>query len=76
MMKAKLWDKSTNTYSDVEVPYGCSFYEENMGAIITCPSCGERLKFGDCHTSRKFYTLNGIFALSVCPACHEREWGR
>lgn len=73
-MRAKLWDKSTNTYSDVEVPNGCRSYEFDLEAFVTCPSCGGKVKYGSCYTSRRFYTPNGVWALAVCPACHEREW--
>lgn len=73
-MRAKFWDESARTYSEIEVPDGCSYYEHDLGAMVTCPDCGRTVSFGDCFTSRRFYAPNGILALSVCPACHKREW--
>ena len=75
-MKVKLWDESSRAYSDVEVPDGCTCYEDSLDEMVTCPGCGGRVRFGSCYTSRRFYTQSGLWALAVCPACHEREWGR
>lgn len=55
-MKAKYWDESSSSYYPVKVPDGCTTYEVDMETFVTCPGCGKRVMYGDCFTSRRFYT--------------------
>lgn len=72
-MKAKLWDESARAYSDVEVPDGCSCYEDDMDAIVTCAGCGKSVKFDSSYTSRRFYLSGYIWGLAVCPSAMKRS---
>ena len=72
-MRAKLWDESAGDYSEVDVPDGCMHLGHDLEAMVTCPSCGKKVKYGSCYASHRFFVPKGIWALAVCPACHERE---
>lgn len=75
-MKAKYWDESTCSYLPVKVPDGCTTYEVDKESMVTCPGCGRRVMYGNCFTSKRFYTSDGLWAFSVCPVCHGKECGR
>ena len=75
-MKAKYWDESTRSYLPVKVPDGCTTYEVDKESMVTCPGCGRRVMYGNCFTSKRFYTSDGLLAFSVCPVCHGKECGR
>ena len=60
--------------------YACNPYSRHHGhdldEIVTCPSCGARLRYGSCYASRGFFTQTVSSSLAVCPACHEKEYGK
>lgn len=75
-MKAKLWDEYVHDYLDVKIPDSCRHRGHDLDEIVTCPSCGARLRYGSCYASRRFFTQTVSSSLAVCPACHEKEYGK
>lgn len=75
-MKAKLWDEYVHDYLDVKIPDSCRHHGHDLDEIVTCPSCGARLRDGSCYASRRFFTQTVSSSLAVCPACHEKEYGK
>lgn len=75
-MKAKLWDEYVHDYLDVKIPDSCRYHGHDLDEIVTCPSCGARLRYGSCYASRRFFTQTVSSSLAVCPACHEKEYGK
>lgn len=41
---------------------------------INCICCERTVKFGDCYTSRRYYSASGLWGLWVCPECYKKEW--
>ncbi len=67
MEKALKWigDK----YIACELPDECTTYESDMDKEVMCCTCGHRLKFGDCYTSRTYHDTNG-FGFAECENCY------
>lgn len=75
-MKAKLWDEYVHDYLDVKISDSCRHHGHDLDEIVTCPSCGARLRYDSCYASRRFFTQTVSSLLAVCPACHEKEYGK
>lgn len=51
-----------------------TFYTENLEKEITCANCGKKFEFGAAYTSRRWFTVNGVWGLWVCGKCYKKEW--
>ena len=45
----------------------------DMDKVIECAECHRKVTVGVCYGSYKHFTSNGVWALNVCPACHDKE---
>ena len=66
------WNYDTESYEPYDAPEGAVTYSALMDKVIMCASCGRKVMFGDCYTSRTIHTQMGI-GFAVCPKCHEAE---
>ena len=71
-MKAKRWNYETQSYDPCEIPDGSKSYSADMDEIITCASCGKRIRFGDAYGSPVIHGGYG-FSFMVCKDCYEEE---
>ena len=73
-MKLRKWNYQTKEYEAFEVPneYKCSTFCADIDEIVTCPSCGKNLPYGDTYASLEFHTTHGI-GYAVCEACYSEE---
>lgn len=69
MAKAEIWIESKHKYVPYELPDGASVYEDDMGKEVACCICGEKVKFGDCFTSRHVHTKSGM-GYAECGECY------
>ena len=69
MAKAEIWIESKHKYVPYELPDGASLYEDDMEKKVACCICGEKVKFGDCFTSRHVHTKNGM-GYAECGECY------
>lgn len=69
------WNYKTHNYDPYEVPidWNCKTYSEDMNEIINCASCGRKIRYGNCYTSKEIHTSVG-FGYGVCSKCYEKEW--
>ena len=70
MSKAQKWIEKEHKYIPYELPDGASLYEEDMETIVSCCSCGKKIRFGDCYTSRHIHSDVG-FGYAECEECYE-----
>lgn len=56
-------------YIPYELPEGASSYEQKMGKIVSCCSCGKKVRYGECYTSRQIHTEAG-FGYAECEDCY------
>ena len=73
MKMAQKWDPQTAQYSPYELPEMASAYAGKMDEVIQCASCGRKLTYDMCYTSRQIHTEMG-FGYGVCENCYEKEW--
>lgn len=73
-MILKKWNYETNQYYDYEIPndWKCKIYSEDLEAIINCPHCGKKIKYGDSFTSFEFHNQFGM-GYGVCDECYQEE---
>lgn len=72
------WNYKTHRYDPYTVPieWDVRLYSEDMDEIVSCASCGKKVKYGDCYTSFEIHTEILGLGYSVCPECKEKEWAR
>lgn len=63
------WIEKEKKYVPYELPEGASTYEDDMDKEVSCCSCGKKIKFGDCYTSRHIHTNKG-FGYAECEDCY------
>lgn len=71
------WNYETHDYEPYVIPddWYSPLYSDDMDEIVNCSSCGRKITFGECYTSREIQ--NGIgFGYPVCEKCYEEEWER
>mgnify|MGYP003290765072 CR=1 FL=1 len=72
-MLVKRWNG--NSYEDAEIKDDIYIaITENMESLTTCPGCGRKVEFGATYTSKEYFFPSGVFGMSVCEACHRKEW--
>ena len=71
------WDWKEHKYNPHGIPadWNCPLYTDDMNERINCASCGKRLKYGDCSTSREIHNRMGM-GYPVCEDCYEKEYMR
>lgn len=47
---------------------------DNMDEPVNCICCEKKLTYGECYTSRRWFSSNGLWGLWVCPKCYSQEW--
>lgn len=66
------WIPEKHKYVKYELPEGASLWEEDMEEVVSCASCGKKVKFGNSYTSRHIHEESG-FGFAVCKECYEKE---
>ena len=68
------WNEKKRVYLPYEVPdnWNVKFNSDDMDEIVNCAHCGQKIKFGECFTSRQIHTDIG-FGYGVCGKCYEIE---
>lgn len=74
-MILKKWNYKIHRYENYWIPndFNCKTFSRDMNEEINCPHCGNKVKFGECYTSKEIHTDIG-FGYAVCEKCHEKEW--
>lgn len=76
MIRSKLsvlkWIPKKHKYKKYRLPVGSCLCSDDMDKVVSCASCGQKVKYGDCYTSRQIHTELGI-GFAVCTACYEKE---
>lgn len=66
------WLPKEHKYKKYRLPVGSCLYSDDMDKVVSCASCGQKVKYGDCYTSRRIHTEMGI-GFAVCSECYEKE---
>lgn len=66
---AQIFNEEKLTYETYELPEGSSLYEGSMSKIVSCASCGKKIKYGNSYTSRRIHNQFG-FGYAVCESCY------
>ena len=77
MTVLRKWNYKTHDYDPYEIPddwHPC-VYTDDMDAIVTCPHCGKKIRYGDGYTSNEIHTSMGM-GYAVCKDCYEKEMKR
>lgn len=56
-------------YIPYELPEGASCYEGDLEKEVSCCSCGKKLPYGDCYTSKTIHTNIGM-GYAECEDCY------
>lgn len=72
MREAQRWNFRTKKYEVYKLPQYASIHETDLTMIVACASCGARLLYGQCLTSRRIHTAVG-FGYAVCEECYTDE---
>ena len=76
LRQKRKYDFSKRAYEraiPVDIGHKVVMMERDYNAEINCANCGAVIKFGNSFTSMRWFDLSGVFALSVCRECHEKE---
>ena len=71
-MKVGKWNYKKREYEDYELPIGAKLYSDDMDEFVSCAECGNKLKFGECYTSKRIHGGLG-FGYGVCEKCYSNE---
>lgn len=76
MIRSKLsvlrWIPKKHKNKKYRLPVGSCLCCDDMDKVVSCASCGQKVKYGDCYTSRQIHTEFGI-GFAVCSECYEKE---
>jgi len=67
------WLPKEHKYKKYRLPVGACIYSDNMDRVVSCASCGNKIKYGDSYTSRQIHTELGI-GFAVCYECYKKEF--
>jgi hypothetical protein len=69
------WNYEARDYDPYTIPddWHTPLLSNDMDEVINCASCGKRVRFGECYTSKVIHAKLG-FGYSVCSECHDKEW--
>ena len=66
------WLPNKHKYKKYRLPVGACLHSDDMDKVVSCASCGQKIKYGDTYTSRQIHTGIGI-GFAVCSECYEKE---
>ena len=46
---------------------------DNMDEPVNCICYEKELTYGECYTSKRWYSFTGLWGLWVCPECYKKE---
>lgn len=64
--------EKTGLYEPYVLPDGAILFETDMNKIVSCCSCGKKIKYGKSYTSRHIHNQMGI-GYAECEDCYYRK---